>query len=85
MRLTARSVLGRRRNGAFARFIGALHFSRRIEARRLLRRHRHLIADDLHGPSNNFLSIADNTRESREHADRNNAPVRFDRRTFQDA
>jgi hypothetical protein len=85
MRLTARSVLGRRRNSAFAHFIGALHFSRRIEARRLLRRHRHLIADAPHGPSNNFLSIADNSKESEEHADRNNAHAHFDRRTFQDA
>jgi hypothetical protein len=46
MRPAAQSVFGRRHSVAFARFIKALHVSRRIEARRLLRRYRHLISED---------------------------------------
>ena len=35
-----------RRKGFFARLVEALHASRRLEARRLIRRYRHLIAED---------------------------------------
>jgi hypothetical protein len=48
MRAAAHPVFGRRtrQKSLFVRIIEALHISRRIEARRLLRRHRHLIAED---------------------------------------
>jgi hypothetical protein len=35
-----------RRNTILTRMIEALHFSRRLEATRVLRRYRHLIAED---------------------------------------
>ncbi|GKQ51570.1 hypothetical protein BRSPCE3_24250 [Bradyrhizobium sp. Ce-3] len=34
---------GRRRKGLFAAILGAMHTSRRIQARRILKQHQHLI------------------------------------------
>ena len=42
-----------RRKNIFRRVIEALHFSRQLEAARMLRRYRHLIAEDSEGHRNN--------------------------------
>jgi hypothetical protein len=49
---------GRRisRKNIFTRMIEALHFSRRLETARVLRRYRHLIADDSQDQPNNILT-----------------------------
>ena len=87
MRLAAQPAFGRRtrRKGLFARIVEALAVSRRIEARRLLRRHRHLFAERPPGQLNNVSPASDNAEESRENADRNNARVRTGHRAFQGA
>ena len=85
MRASVQPAFGRRprRNSIFARIVEALHVSHRIEARRLLRRYRHLISED--SRSNRISPAAGHATESRENADRNNATVRADHRGFQDA
>jgi hypothetical protein len=87
MRAAVQSAFGRRprRNSIFARIIEALHVSRRIEARRLLRRYRHLNAEDFQGQSNSISPASTHATESTENADRNNARVRADHREFQNA
>lgn len=86
MRLAAQFVFGRRTrpNNIFARFVEALHLSRRIEARRLLRRYRHLIAEDFQGQSIRTSPVLDNLEGSRENADRDKT-LRAGHRTFQSA
>ena len=74
-----------RRNSIFARFVEALHLSRRIEARRLLRRYRHLIAEDFQGQLISTSPVLDNVEESRENADRDKILIRAGHRTFQSA
>jgi hypothetical protein len=87
MRLAARSAFGRRtlRKGIFARIIEALHVSRRVEATRLLRRHRYLVAEQLQRPLNSASPVLDIAEESRENVDRNQPLIRANRRTFQNA
>ncbi len=87
MRASVQPAFGRRprRNSIFARIVEALHVSHRIEARRLLRRYRHLISEDFQVQSNRISPAAGHATESRENADRNNATVRADHRGFQDA
>jgi hypothetical protein len=86
MRAAVQPAFGRRtrRNSIFARFVEALHLSRRIEARRLLRRYRHLIAEDFQGQSITTSPVLDNLEESRENADRDKT-LHAGHRTFQSA
>lgn len=44
------------RKNIFTRMIEALHFSRRLETARVLRRYRHLIADDSQYPPNKVFT-----------------------------
>jgi hypothetical protein len=87
MRSATQAAFGRRtrRKSLFVRIVEALHVSRRIEARRLLRRYRHLVAGDFPVQSNNVSPASDNAAESRENADRNNASDRTGHRAFQGA
>jgi hypothetical protein len=87
MRLATRSAFGRRtrRKGIFARIIEALHVSRRVEATRLLRRYRYLVAEQFQRPLNSALPVLDNAEESRENVDRNKPLIRANHRTFQNA
>ena len=74
-----------RGRGLFTRVVKALHVSRRIEARRALRRYRHLIAEDFQNRPKGTLLDFNNARESRANADRGQRRVRAGERTFQDA
>jgi hypothetical protein len=87
MRAAVQPAFGRRprRNSIFARIVAALHVSRRIEARRLLRRYRHLISEDFQSQPNSISPAAGRERESRENANRNNARVSADHREFENA
>jgi hypothetical protein len=70
------------RRSLFKHIVEALHASRRLEARHLLRRYRHLIAEDFQSQpacvSPKFIS-----EESIANANRNQTRVHSDRRTLQ--
>jgi hypothetical protein len=87
MRSAIQPAFGRRtrRKNLFARILEALHVSRRIEARRLLRRYRHLVAEDFKGQLINASPVLNNLEESRENADRDKTLIRAGHRTFQNA
>jgi hypothetical protein len=87
MRSAVQPGFGRRtrRKSLFARIVEALQVSRRIEARRLLRRYRHLVAEDFKGQLINASPVLDNLEESRENADRDKILIRAGHRTFQSA
>src|SRR5260370_23570484 len=79
-------AFGRRRSGGglFTRIIKALHVSRRIEARRVLRRYHHLIAQDFQSRPKGTLLDFNKAKESRANADRGQTRVRAGRRKLRD-
>jgi hypothetical protein len=74
-----------RRNGFLARVLEALHGSRRLEARRLIRRYRHLIAEDFRNRPKIIAVNSGTTEESNLDANRDNASVHAERRAFHHA
>jgi hypothetical protein len=74
-----------RRKGLFARIVEALHGSRRLEARRVIRRYRHLIAEDFRNRPKIIAVHSGTTEESKVDANRDNAPVHADRRALHHA
>ena len=79
-------AVGRRmkRSSFFRRMIEALHISRRRQARQLIRRYRHLLAEDLRGQPASTLDF-NSEKEGRQNAKRNQAAVRAVQRTYQGA
>jgi hypothetical protein len=73
------------RKGFLARIVEALHGSRRVEARRLIRRHRHLIAEDFRNRPKIIAVNSGTTEESNLDANRDNASVHAERRAFHHA
>jgi hypothetical protein len=74
-----------RRKGLLARIVEALHESRRLEAMRVIHRHRHLIAEEFLEQPEIAAVNSDTTEESNANADRDNSRADADRRAFQDA
>ena len=74
-----------RRKGFLARIVAALHGSRRLEARRLIRRYRHLIAEDFRNRPKIIAVNSRATEESNTDANRDNAPVHAERRALHHA
>jgi hypothetical protein len=74
-----------RRKGLLARIVQALHGSRRIEARRVIHRYRHLIAEESYERPKFAAVNPCTTEESNADADRDNARVYTGRRALQDA
>ena len=74
-----------RRKGLFARMIEALHVSRQIEARHLIGRYRHLIAEDFRDRSKITVVNSSTIEENKADADRDNARLHVDRRTLHHA
>jgi hypothetical protein len=71
------------RGDLFARLVAALHASRRLEARRVLRRYRHLIAQDFHRQPENISSNFNRMEKSIADADPDQNRIRADNRTLQ--
>jgi hypothetical protein len=74
-----------RRKGIIARLVEALHESRRLEARRVIHRYRHLIAEESFEQPKIVAVNSGATEESNANADRDNSRVDADRRALQDA
>jgi hypothetical protein len=85
MRAAAHPVFGRRtrQKSLLVRIIEALHVSRRIEARRLLRRHRRLIAEDFLKPPGRASPDFNQAGESTANANASKPPVRTGNRILQ--
>jgi len=66
--------------GIFARIVDALHSSRQIEAKRLLRRYRHLIAEEFQERPNNASADFIKAEEGTANADRDKTLARTDGR-----
>jgi hypothetical protein len=64
-----------KRKSFLKRLIIALHYSRRRQARNLIRSYRHLIADDILGPSSASLN-SNNEKESSQNANADQTAVR---------
>ncbi len=73
------------RGSLFARIIKVLHVSRRLETRRLLRRYRHLIAEDFQNRPKGKLLDFNKAKEIRANANRDRSGGRAGERIFQDA
>ena len=71
------------RSHPFARLVAALHASRRLEARRVLRRYHHLIAQDFRSQPENISSNFNRTEKSIANASTDQNRVRADNRTLQ--
>jgi hypothetical protein len=74
-----------RRKGLFARMIEALHVSRRIEARHLIGRYRHLIAKDFRNRPKIAVVNSSTIEENKTDADRDNTRLHADRRALHHA
>jgi hypothetical protein len=74
-----------RREGLIAWLLEALYVSRSREARRVIHRYRHLIADDCRGRPKVVASAAVQTMECKTDADRDKTPLRAIHRTLEDA
>jgi hypothetical protein len=74
-----------KRKSVFARFLEALHVSRRRQARHLIRRHRHLIAPDLGARPMVINFESRNARESNINANGHQTPVVAEERALADA
>jgi hypothetical protein len=74
-----------RRKVLLARIVEALQESRRLEARRVIHRCRHLIAEEFFEQPNILAVNSRTTEESNANADRNNSRADADRRALQDA
>lgn len=74
-----------RREGFFVRILEALHRSRRREAIRVLRRHRHLMAGQGAGSPAKPAPESPHTEKSSRNAHGNNTPTRADHRTGENA
>ena len=85
MRAAAHPVFGRRtrQKSLLVRIIEALHVSRRIEARRLVRRHRHLIAEDILELPGRAPPDFNQAGETTANANANKPPVRTGNRILQ--
>jgi hypothetical protein len=73
------------RKGLIAWLLEALYVSRSREARRVIRRYRHLIAEDFHGRPKIVASTAVQAGECKANADRDKTPLRAIHRTLEDA
>jgi hypothetical protein len=73
------------RNGLIAWLLEALYVSRSREARRVIRRYRHLIADDVAGQPRITVSAATQARETKANADRDQTLLRAIDRALEDA
>jgi hypothetical protein len=73
------------RNGLIAWLLEALYVSRSREARRVIRRYRHLIADDSDGHPSITVSAATQARETKANADRDQTLLRAIDRALEDA
>ena len=73
------------RKSPIAWLLEALYVSRSREARRVIHRYRHLLAEDCHGRPRAVTSAAAQARECSANADRNKTPLRAIRRTLEDA
>ena|ERR1700761_4495028 len=71
--------------GLIGWLLEALYVSRSREARRVIHRYRHLLAEDCHGRPRAVTSAAAQARECSANADRNKTPLRAIRRTLEDA
>lgn len=80
-------AFGRQRGlgGLFTRIVHALHVSRRIDARRALRRYHHLIAEDFQSRPKGTLPDFNNSKENKANADRAQARVQPRHGTLQGA
>jgi hypothetical protein len=74
-----------KRKGFLARVVEALHGSRRLEARRLIGRYRHLIAEDFRDRPKIIAVNSTTAEESNSDANRDNAPVHAERRALHHA
>jgi hypothetical protein len=74
-----------RRKGLLARIVEALHESRRLEARRVIHRYRHLMAEEFFEQPKIVAVNSRTTEESNANADRDNSRADADRRALQEA
>ena len=74
-----------RRMGLLARIVEALHESRRLEARRVIHRYRHLMAEEFFEQPKIVAVNSRTTEESNANADRDNSRADADRRALQEA
>jgi hypothetical protein len=73
------------RKGLIAWLLEALYVSRSREARRVIRRYRHLIADDFSGRPRSVASAAVQAKESTANADRDKTLLRAVDRAIENA
>jgi hypothetical protein len=73
------------RTSLIAWLLEALYVSRRREARRVIHRYRHLIAEDCRNSPALAASVAVQAREYKADADRDKTPLRANHRTLEDA
>lgn len=86
MRSAVQTARGRTTNeGIFARIVEALHSSRQIEAKHLLRRYRHLIAEEFQERPNNASADFIKAEEGTANADRDKTLARPDGRVRKSA
>ncbi len=71
------------RSHPFARLVAALHASQRLEARRVLRRYHHLMAQDFQSEPENISSNFNRMEKSTANASTDQNRVRADNRTLQ--
>jgi hypothetical protein len=74
-----------RRRGLLVRIVEALGESRRLEARRVIHRYRHLVAEDFFEQPKIVAVNSRITKESNVNADRDNSRADADRRALQEA
>jgi len=83
--IASASIQPTRRKGLLARIVEALRESRRLEARRVIHRYRHLIAEEFLEQPKIVAINSGPTEESNAYADRDNSRAHADRRALQDA
>jgi hypothetical protein len=71
--------------GLLERIVEALHESRRLEARRVIHRYRHLMAEEFFEQPKIVAVNSGTTEESNANADRDNSRADADRRALQEA
>jgi hypothetical protein len=71
--------------GLLERIVEALHESRRLEARRVIHRYRHLMAEEFFEQPKIVAVNSRTTEESNANADRDNPRADADRRALQEA
>jgi len=74
-----------KRKSTFARFIEALHISRRCQARHLIHRYRHLIATEFPARSTTITAESSKATEGNVNANGNQTPVAANDRVLTDA